>query len=97
MKQRIKCATLITTDNLKMNHACIFSRLNQVGDKISNIKKKISGLVSMRQLSARNQNNTEIQTMGHRTAFNNRQSTYRIVGYKRPRNDNVKQSVKKEN
>ena len=43
MKQRIKCATLITTDNLKMNHACIFSRLNQVGDKISNIKKEDIG------------------------------------------------------
>ena len=27
----------------------------------------------------------------HRTAFNNEQSPYRIVSYKRPRNDNVKQ------
>ena len=32
----------------------------------------------------------------HRTAFNNEQSPYRIVSYKRPRNDNVKQ-FKQEN
>ena len=29
-------------------------------------------------------------TIGHRTAFNNEQSPYRIVSYKRPRNNNVK-------
>ena len=42
----------------------------------------------------RDQNDTE--TIGQRTAFNNEQSPYRIVTYKRPRNDNVKQ-FKREN
>ena len=32
-----------------------------------------------------------LTTIGHRTAFNNEQSPYRIVSYKRPRYDNVKQ------
>ena len=36
-------------------------------------------------------NDTDITTIGHRTAFNNEQSPYRIVSYKRPRYDNVKQ------
>ena len=35
-------------------------------------------------------------TIGHRTAFNNEQSLYRIVSYERPRYDNVKQ-FKREN
>ena len=34
--------------------------------------------------------------IGHRTAFNNEQSPYRIVSYKKPRYDNVKQ-FKREN
>ena len=38
----------------------------------------------------------KLTTIGHRTAFNNEQSPYRIVSYKRPRNDNVKQ-FKREN
>ena len=37
-----------------------------------------------------------LTTIGHRTAFNNEQSPYRIVSYKRPRYDNVKQ-FKREN
>ena len=41
-------------------------------------------------------NDTEIKTQGHLTAFNNDQSPYRIVSFKRPRNDNVKQ-FKQEN
>ena len=32
-----------------------------------------------------------LTTIDHRTAFNNEQSPYRIVSYKRPRYDNVKQ------
>ena len=32
-----------------------------------------------------------LTTIGHRTAFQNKQSPYRIVSYKRPRYDNVKQ------
>ena len=35
-------------------------------------------------------------TTGHRTAFNNEQSPYRVVSYNRPRLDNVKQ-FKREN
>ena len=34
--------------------------------------------------------------IGHRTTINNEQSSYRIVSYKRPRYDNVKQ-FKREN
>ena len=49
----------------------------------------------MRQLSTRDQNYTEIN-IAHRTAFNNEQSPYRIVSYKKPRIDNVKQ-FKREN
>ena len=48
----------------------------------------------MKQFFKRDQNDTEIQkllTKGHCTAFNNVQSPYRIVSYKRPRNNNVKQ------
>ena len=37
-----------------------------------------------------------LTTIGHRTAFNNEQIHYRIVSYRRPRNDNVKQ-FKREN
>ena len=33
----------------------------------------------------------KLTTIGHNTAFNNEQSPYRIVSYKRPRNDNVNQ------
>ena len=33
----------------------------------------------------------KLTTIGHRTAFNNEESPYRIVGYERPRNDNAKQ------
>ena len=37
------------------------------------------------------QNDTEIDnSIGHRTAFNNEQSPYRKVSYKRPRNDQCK-------
>ena len=34
-----------------------------------------------------------LTTIGRRTALENEQSLYRIVSYKRPRNDNVKQSA----
>ena len=36
-----------------------------------------------------------LTTIGHRTAFNNDQSPYHIVSYKRPRYDNVKQFKRK--
>ena len=40
---------------------------------------------------------TQILTnVGHRMAFNNKQSQYHRVGYKKARNDNVKQ-FKREN
>ena len=45
----------------------------------------------MRQLSTRDQMTQKLTTIGHRTTINNEQSLYRIVSYKRPRNDNVKQ------
>ena len=45
----------------------------------------------MRQLSTRDQNDRKLTTIGHRTAFNNEQSPFCKVSYKRPRNDNVKQ------
>ena len=41
-------------------------------------------------------NDTELTTLYHRTAFNNLQSQYRIVSYKRPRNDKCK-SIQLEN
>ena len=45
----------------------------------------------MRQLSTRDQNNTENNNyLGHRTAFNNEQNQYRIVIYKRLRNEKCK-------
>ena len=50
----------------------------------------------MKQLSTKDQNDTELTTIGHRTAFNNEQSPYRIVSYKRPLYDNLKQ-FKQEN
>ena len=55
-------------------------------------------IVMLRQLSTSDQNDTrqKLTTIGHRTAFNNEQSPYRIVSYKRPRNNNVKQ-FKREN
>ncbi len=37
-----------------------------------------------------------LTTIGHRTAFNNEPSLYRIVSYKMSRDDNVKQ-LKREN
>ena len=37
-----------------------------------------------------------LTTIGHRTAFNNKQSPYCIVSYKRPRYDNVNK-FKREN
>ena len=36
----------------------------------------------MRQLSTRDQMQQKLTTIGHRTAFNNEQSPYRIVSYK---------------
>ena len=39
----------------------------------------------------------KLTTIGHRMAFNNEQSPYRIVSYKRPRNDNEKKQFKREN
>ena len=45
----------------------------------------------MRQLSTRDQMTQKLKTIGHRTAFNNERCPYRIVSYKRPRNDNLKQ------
>ena len=50
----------------------------------------------MRQLSTRDQMTQKLTTIGHHTAFNNEQSPYCIVCYKRHRNDNVKQ-FKREN
>ena len=38
----------------------------------------------------------KLTTIGHRTAFNNEQIPYRILSFKRPRNDDVKQ-FKREN
>ena len=35
----------------------------------------------------------KLTIIGHRTAFNNEQNLYRIVSYKRPRNDNVHLSI----
>ena len=37
----------------------------------------------------------KLTSIGHPTAFNNEQSPYRILSYKRPRNDNVKQFKRK--
>ena len=45
----------------------------------------------MKQLSTKDQNDTELTIIGQRKAFNNEQSPYRIVSYKSSRNDNVKQ------
>ena len=50
----------------------------------------------MRQLSTRDKMAQKLTTVGHRMAFNNEQSQYRILSYKRSRNDNVKQ-FKREN
>ena len=44
----------------------------------------------MRQLSTRDKMKQKLITIGHRTAFNNEQSPYCIVSYKRPRNNNCK-------
>ena len=46
--------------------------------------------LQMRQLSTRDQMTQKLTTIGHRTTFNNEQSPYRIVRYKRPRNDKCK-------
>ena len=48
-------------------------------------KKEDVVWLPMRQLSTKDQNDTELTTIGHRTALNNKQSSYRIVNYKRPR------------
>ena len=52
-------------------------------------------MMPMRQFSTREMTQN-LTTIGHRTAFNNEQSSYRIVSYKRILNDNVKQ-FKREN
>ena len=44
----------------------------------------------MRKPSTRDQITQKLTTIGHRTAFNNEQSLYRKVSYKRPRNDKCK-------
>ena len=54
-------------------------------------KKEDVVWLPMRQLSTRDQMTQTLTTIGHRIAINNEQSQYRIVSYKRPRNDNVKQ------
>ena len=41
----------------------------------------------MRQLSTRDQMTQKLTTISHRTAFNNKQRPYRIISYKRSRND----------
>ena len=49
----------------------------------------------MRQLSTRDQVTQELTTIGYRTVFNNEQSSYGIVSYKRPQNDKCKQFKRK--
>ena len=44
----------------------------------------------MRQLATKDQMTQKLTAIGHRTAFNNEQSPYRIVSYKRPRNHKCK-------
>ena len=39
----------------------------------------------------------QLTTIGHHMAFNNEQNPYRIVSYKRPRNENVKQFKQETN
>ena len=39
----------------------------------------------------------KLTTIGHRIAFNNEQSPYHIISYKRTRNDNEKKSNEKTN
>ena len=48
-------------------------------------------IANERQLSARDKMTQKLTIIGNRTAFNNEQSPYRIVSYKKPRNDSVKQ------
>ena len=52
----------------------------------------------MRQLSTSHETKMTqtLTSIGHRAAFNNEQSLYRIVSYKRPLQDNVEQ-FKREN
>ena len=47
--------------------------------------KKDVVLLPMRQLSTKEKMTQTLTTIGRRTAFNNEQSPYRIVSYKRPR------------
>ena len=54
-------------------------------------------IAMLRQLSTRDQYDTEINNYrSPRTTFNNEQSPYPILSFKRPRTDNVKQ-FKREN
>ena len=60
-------------------------------DKLANIKKKI-GYDSQWENSPQETKMTQKLTIvGHRKAFSDEKSPYRIVSYKRPRNNNVKQ------
>ena len=50
----------------------------------------------MRQLPTKDQNAQKLPTIGHRTTFNNEQSSYRIFSYNRPRKENVKKKKSNE-
>ena len=54
-------------------------------------------MISNKKILYKRQNDTELTTIGHRTAFNNKQSLYYIDSYERPRNDKCKKKIKLQN
>ena len=76
------------------NLICSTNRANR--PCIASIKKEDVVLLQWDNCPQEIKMTQKLTTIGNRTAFNNEQSPYRIVGYKRPRNDNIKQ-FKREN
>ena len=50
-------------------------------------KKRRCGMIANETTSTRDQMTQKLTTIGHHTAFNNEQSTYSIVSFKRPQNE----------
>ena len=64
--------------------------------KTTKHKKRRCGMIANETTLHKTKMTQKLTTIGHHTAFNNEQSPYCIVSYKRPQIDNVKQ-FKQEN
>ena len=74
----MKTCVILSNDRQNLHTSCVY-------------KKRRCGLIANEITPQGTKITQKLTTIGHRTAFNNEQSPNRIVSYKRPRNDNVKQ------